>query len=271
MAFNWLCPHCAQSVTMTDSDTQSSYKIVEIKTASKKEVVKIEWLAYKCPNPLCFMITLDLIAGFGEWATPRPGGEVRLVADLTEEGTPKRPVGIGRFRFAPRVARPLSKHVSLGIRADYEEACLIKDISPKASATLCRRALQGMIRDFWKVSKGRLAEELTTIKTNCDPELYDAMMSLKAIGNIGAHPERDTNLMIEVDEGEVESLLGLLQILDKEWYVARADRVERLNIVKSIGASKVAEKSMPAPEERGAKPVPKFDIGAVPAVDHSKS
>lgn len=35
---------------------------------------------------------------------------------------------------------------------DYYEACKIKLLSPKASATLSRRCLQGMIRDFHKIS-----------------------------------------------------------------------------------------------------------------------
>lgn len=49
----------------------------------------------------------------------------------------------------PSGAKAFPDFVPAAIRADYEEACLIVDLSPKASATLSRRALQGMIRDFW--------------------------------------------------------------------------------------------------------------------------
>jgi Domain of unknown function (DUF4145) len=154
-----------------------------------------------------------------------------------------RPVGIGHCRFEPRVQAPLSKYVTQAAREDYEEACTIRDLSPKAAATLCRRALQAMIRDFWGVSKDRLADELKVIKDECDPELYGAMMGLKGVGNIGAHPERDVNLIVDVEEGEVDALLELLRILDREWYVGRARRAESLSAVIALSSAKaVAQK-----------------------------
>ncbi len=67
-------------------------------------------------------------------------------------------------------------------------------------------------------------------------------MSLKSIGNIGAHPEKDINLIVDIDEGEPDALLELLRILDKEWYVARFDRLARLSAVKQLGAIKAAAK-----------------------------
>ncbi len=159
------------------------------------------------------------------------------------------------------MALPLSKHVPKFINDDYSEACLIKDLSPKAAATLCRRALQGMVRDRWGVSKGRLADELEAIKDQCDAELFAAMMGLKAVGNIGAHPARDISIIVDVEEGEVESLLGLVRILDREWYVARASRAADLAAVAALGETKAAQKKptvhtgvaaarpMPAPKE----------------------
>lgn len=102
-----------------------------------------------------------------------------------------------------------------------------------------------MIRDFWGISKRTLAEELRAIEPECDGPLFAAMSGLRSIGNIGAHPERDVDLIIDVEEGEVESLLGLLQILDKEWYVARAARANRLAAVVALGASKAALQMAP--------------------------
>ena len=43
------------------------------------------------------------------------------------------------------------EYVPVQIRSDYEEAYAILSISPKASATLSRRCLQGMIHDFWDI------------------------------------------------------------------------------------------------------------------------
>jgi len=57
-------------------------------------------------------------------------------------------------------AIPQPDYIPEQIKNDYEEACSILSLSPKASATLARRCLQGMIRDFWGISKGRLIAEL---------------------------------------------------------------------------------------------------------------
>jgi hypothetical protein len=48
---------------------------------------------------------------------------------------------------------PLPDYIPEQIKDDYYEACSILNLSPKASATLARRCLQGMIRDFWGITK----------------------------------------------------------------------------------------------------------------------
>ena len=61
---------------------------------------------------------------------------------------------------------------------------------------MARRALQGMVRDFFQVFGLRtLNLELGAIKDRCDQDLYAAMMAVKSIGNIGAHPEQDISLI----------------------------------------------------------------------------
>lgn len=99
-----------------------------------------------------------------------------------------------------------------------------------------------MVRDYWGISKGRLADELKAIESKCDGDLYTALMSLKGIGNIGAHPERDINLVVDVAPGEVDELLELLRMLDAEWYVARESRKQRLATVAGIGEQKAQAK-----------------------------
>lgn len=68
-------------------------------------------------------------------------------------------------------------------------------------------------------------------------------MGLKGIGNIGAHPEREINLIIDVDKGEVDSLIELLLVLDKDWYASRADRAVRLATEKAIASAKAMAKN----------------------------
>ena len=64
----------------------------------------------------------------------------------------------------PSSAKAFPDYVPKPIRDDYLEACLIRDLSPKASATLSRRCLQGMIRDFWGIKKTRLVDEIEAVK-----------------------------------------------------------------------------------------------------------
>jgi hypothetical protein len=223
-----------------------------IETASDAEGIAIKWSAVKCPSKTCGKFTMDITTCFGsaERRHDNSGGTYR-----TGKVKPdfKRPFGIGQIRIEPRVSQPLSVHVPEVVKQDYEEACLIVDLSPKASATLCRRALQGMIRDFWGVVKANLHDELAAIRTLCDPELFDAMMGLKSVGNIGAHPEKDINLLIDVEEGEAAALIELLRILDKEWYVARSTRAARLAAVKALGEAK-AEAKKPIGAASPARP-----------------
>lgn len=237
---SWECPHCGTTATLQNVDVKRGKSTAVIHTAKDDEGIYLSWSAIKCPSKTCGKFVLDLGAYFGKIHKYDSGGRSDGV-----DADPMRPVGIGDFRFEPRVGAPLSAHAPKSVIEDYSEACLIKDLSPKAAATLCRRALQGMVRDFWGVNKRTLADELQAIEGQCDEALFKAMTGLRSIGNIGAHPERNIDLIIDVEEGEVESLLGLLHILDREWYVARAARATRLAAVVALGASKAALKIAP--------------------------
>lgn len=97
-----------------------------------------------------------------------------------------------------------------------------------------------MIRDFWGISKAKLHDELLAIKDRCDADLYGAMMAVKSVGNIGAHPERDISLIVDIEDGEAQQLLDVIHLLDQEWYVARAKRDERIAKMTALGANKAA-------------------------------
>ena len=229
-------------VTLQSSDISDGDGAALIATAPDDQGITIHWKAIRCPSQSCGKFVLDVTAFFGDAVIyGGVGGSNRHRSGRVEPNT-SRPFGIGSVRFEPRIGAPLSQYVPRVVKVDYEEAYLIKDLSPKASATLCRRALQGMIRDFYGVVKSTLHKELSSIKGVCDPDLFDAMMGLKGIGNIGAHPEYDINLIVDVEQGEVETLLELLRILDKEWYVARASRSNSLAAVKALAVSKASAK-----------------------------
>ncbi|MFG1305498.1 DUF4145 domain-containing protein [Xanthobacter autotrophicus] len=144
-------------------------------------------------------------------------------------------------------AKPQPSYIPSVLVDDYTEACQIKSLSPKASATLARRCLQGMIRDFCNISKNRLIDEVKELRRLVDAgtsprgvthESVEAIDHVREIGNIGAHMEKDINLVISIDEGEADVLIQLIEMLFAEWYVARYEREQRLKRLAEISSSK---------------------------------
>lgn len=124
------------------------------------------------------------------------------------------------------------------IRADYEEACLIIENSPKAAATLLRRCLQGMIHDFWNIHEKNLNAEITSLKEKVSFSQWNAIDGLRKLGNIGAHMENDVNVIIDIDADEAQKLLHLIELLLDKWYVSRHDEEELCSDVLGIAESK---------------------------------
>jgi hypothetical protein len=140
----------------------------------------------------------------------------------------------------PSASKHFPDYVPQAIREDYREACLIRDLSPKASATLSRRCLQGILRDFWKVKPGRLVAEIDEVKDRIDPITWDAIEAVRKLGNIGAHMEKDINVIVDVDPKEAALLIGLVETLLKEWYVSREERKIRMSKIIATAKSKKA-------------------------------
>lgn len=124
------------------------------------------------------------------------------------------------------------------IKNDYQEAYSILHLSPKASATLSRRCLQGMIRDFWGISKSRLIDEINELQNKVTPSQWKAIDSLRSIGNIGAHMEKDVNTIIDISVNDAEKLLKLIELLIDKWYISRHDEEELLNNITNIATTK---------------------------------
>lgn len=132
----------------------------------------------------------------------------------------------------------MPEYIPAALRNDYNEACAILDASPKAAATLARRCLQGMIHDFWGVNEGNLAKEISKIKEKVPAEQYKVLDGIRRLGNIGAHMEKDVNLIIDIDPGEAQKMIKLLELLMKDWYIARHDREELYEDILTIDQDK---------------------------------
>ena len=146
------------------------------------------------------------------------------------------------FNYPPYTGMALPDYIPKAIRTDYIEACAVLDSSPKAAATLARRCLQGMIRDFWDVKAKNLAEEINLIKDTIPADQYEVLNGVRRLGNIGAHMENDVNLIVDIDPGEAQKLVKLLELLFKDWYIARNDRKALYQDILSIDQDKQAQR-----------------------------
>jgi hypothetical protein len=188
---------------------------------------------------------MKLTVNLAQYSTQRTGGGGHTVKEE-----------LNNWRVIPdSAAKVLPDYIPEAIVSDYTEACLIVDKSPKASATLARRCLQGMIRDFHNVQKDRLFDEIKAIKDRIDPLTWEAIDAVRSIGNIGAHMEKDINLIVDVDEGEAQDLINLIELLIDDWYVARYNRQKQLASVTKIKTAKDEAKraaATPPAEPKGA-------------------
>jgi hypothetical protein len=126
---------------------------------------------------------------------------------------------------------------------DYNEAWAIINLSPKSSATLARRCLQAMIRDFCNIRERTLFHEIEKLEQKLteddlpkgvEPETIAAMKVLKNKGNIGAHMTEVDGVIVDVDPDEARLLLSLIEMLFTDWYVARHKRRERLAAIEAL-------------------------------------
>ena len=140
------------------------------------------------------------------------------------------------------IAYKFPDYIPQAIRSDYEEACSIVNLSPKASATLSRRCLQDMIRDFFQVSKANLFEEINAIKDKIPTEQWAVLDGLRRIGNIGAHMERDINLIVDIEPGEAQKLIKLIELLLQQWYIERHNQQELYADIIGIDQAKQQER-----------------------------
>jgi len=142
-------------------------------------------------------------------------------------------------------AKTFPTYIPQAILDDYRESCLIRDLSPKASATLARRCLQGILRDFWKVKAGRLVDEIEQIKDKVDTVTWSAIEAVRKIGNIGAHMEKEIDVIVDVDQDEAELLIGLVETLLREWYIAREERKRRMDAIVAAASAKTTKPPTP--------------------------
>lgn len=223
--FNWTCPYCNRDATITDSNYSSDTH--PFSHNNKDNDLSLSTEVIVCPNDECKEYTIfgGLYQRYwsGSWQTKK-------TPFMTWQMKPNSS------------AKPFPEYIPRPIISDYDEACLIRDLSPKASATLSRRCLQGIIRDYFGVVEKRLIDEINAIKDKMDPLTWGAIDAVRKIGNIGAHMEKDIDLIIDVEPEEAQLLIGLIEILLKDLYITRHERQKHLESIIGVAAQKADEK-----------------------------
>lgn len=223
MAFNWNCPYCNTKTTINSNDFKDSEHTMTIQNSEGGRKLKSIWIV--CPNEECKRINLTNILC-----------DYYYDSDLGRyfEGDE-----IKQWRLLPgSFAKSFPNYIPKPLVTDYEEAAAIIDLSPKASATLSRRCLQGIIRDFWGIKKGRLVDEINALEEKIDPLTWQSIDAVRKVGNIGAHMEKDINLIIDVEPKEAYLLIELIELLFEEWYIHRHEREKKLKAISGIAQAK---------------------------------
>jgi len=242
---NWTCPYCGRAQVISSDRFRSDWERLRVEEC-EAGTLGYNTEAIVCANNDCKSLSLRF----------------RLVERREK---PNSGWNIGAVLLDARLlpasfSKPQPEYIPEPLRKDYQEACAIRDLSPKASATLTRRCIQGIIRDFCGVARKRLVDEINELRGQTDsgnapagvqPDVVDAIDHVRSIGNIGAHMEADINLIVDVDPGEAQILIELVELLFAEWYVAPAKRAARLKELGFIADAKKAireQKKLPPPE-----------------------
>jgi hypothetical protein len=210
------CPYCGVEMEVPSENVmRSTTELTKDNALGAKTFVMLVEI---CPNLRCRGVRAAL-SMYPMREDNR--GTLRIVLEPERE-----------WQLIPIGARALPDYVPAPVRREYEEASAVRVVSPNAAATLARRCLQLMIRDFWGITKGMLSAEIDALKEKVEPETWGAIESVRRNGQIGAHLDKGANLIQEADPHEPDVLLSLIEYLIEDWYVARHKRQERLSALR---------------------------------------
>jgi hypothetical protein len=140
-------------VLLRSGDTRTTSEEFEHPLTPLRQIVLLIKTNY-CPHPLCRQTSIQMFrlnqtrkTDAADWTT----NDIEVLSILPDSK-----------------AKPFPDYIPKPILQDYREACRIVDLSPKASASLARRCLQGMIRDFWEIRQRTLKDEIDALEEKID-------------------------------------------------------------------------------------------------------
>lgn len=80
------------------------------------------------------------------------------------------------------------------------------------------------------------------VKDKVDPSTWEVIQTIRKVGDIGAHMEKDVNYVVDVEPDEASLLIELIETLFEDWYIARQKRLDRDGRVKGLAEKKLDQK-----------------------------
>jgi hypothetical protein len=210
---NYVCPKCGQKNKLSAKDQASGFTVIDFQedVLPYDHKIGLQYRSEVCPSCDQVHLAVSLNKVHSKDDTDTLGAELNSWQLLPDSVAKKQP------GYIPR-----------NVINDYNEACLILEQSPRAAAVFARRSLQRMIRNFHDIKGESLAEEISMLEGVVSADQWQALKGLVGKGNIGKHMSQDVNQIIEIDDGEAERLIAVLEYLFDAWYVQRKESQDKL-------------------------------------------
>ena len=228
------CPHCGKAfheikkkIYIADSENIAADKV----NGSEFNFISFQLNCSRCPA--CNRLIIELVQkGFKSIQNGNiPEGYEKHSGHLMEKEIHCEfihPKAINR--------KPVPPSVPDYIKSDYVEACMVLPCSPKASAALSRRCLQNIIRDKAGINKNNLSDEIQALieSNNLPSHISETLDAIRHIVNYAAHPNqcKNTGEILEVETGEAEFSLEMLESLIDFYYVLPESNRQRLEALE---------------------------------------
>lgn len=214
------CPHCHKAF-------HHDPKTIELGREGKTEKWHFYWLVHRLTCPACFM-PIVFVEYQQDWGARRYDGKQFMVF----------PRGANRSPAPPEVPEAVAQ--------DFNEACLVFNDSPQASAALSRRCLQHLLVERGVSKSDNLSTAIDDALSSHPPtHVAENLDAIRNIGNFAAHPQKSKNSgeILPVEPHEAEWNLDVLEMLFDFYYVQPA---------KSAARREALNKKL---EEAGKKPM----------------
>lgn len=233
---SWQCLYCEHHQVLTEENHARNVCEDFVSNSGFGDVtLLVESIA--CLNPDCTKLNLQVKLGKVSYCPEQNFTEIktwRLLPDST--------------------AKPQPDYIPEHIRNDYQEACQIAHLSPKASATLARRCLHSILKDFCKINNKNLSRTIKQLKDQVEnntaphgvtPDIIQAIDGVREMGNIGAHMDSKDGVIVDIDPNEAGLLIKTIELLFHDFYVTQYNRqkhISQLNqtVSEKIGTEKQA-------------------------------